>query len=235
MNDLVPAFAPVVATVRCEKHADAMATHTGRCIGCVRDEVAAERAAEVRAIATQTRVHELQECPPRFRSASLADCDQQHAAKAQAWLQQQRGTLVLIGKVGRGKTHLAAAIGHAAAARGVLSIFTSMADYAVIVRNSYADSDMPTAEVVSRYSRAGLLILDDVYQSTEKNAHDAVLIDELIARRYNNDVPTVITSNLGPKALFEAIGDRAYSRMKHDAVHIVVGGNDRRQGAADAV
>ena len=74
-----------------------------------------------------------------------------------------------------------------------------------------------------------LLVLDDLGA-----AKDSEWTEEqnyrLINHRYENVMPTLITSNLAPKDLAAGLGDRVASRLREMAHRVVVPGGDRRGG-----
>ncbi len=77
--------------------------------------------------------------------------------------------------------------------------------------SKYDDS---AQDVINRYSRIKLLILDDM--GTEKPTEWAnERLFEVIDNRYNENLPTVITTNLLPEPhLKKIVGDRIYDRIR---------------------
>jgi DNA replication protein DnaC len=103
--------------------------------------------------------------------------------------------IVLRGGYGCGKTHLAAAIGNEALSRGQHVIFAVVPDLLDHLRSAYApSSDIEYDELFQRIREAPLLILDDLgTENTTPWAEEKLY--QIINYRYNNQMPTVITTN----------------------------------------
>jgi DNA replication protein DnaC len=121
------------------------------------------------------------------------------------------GWLVLHGGVGVGKTHLAAAIANAYASRHMQATvyFRVVPDLLDQLRATFdPDTGVAYDERFQQIRNANLLILDDV--GTENSTPWASeKLFQLINHRYNEQLPTVITSN----ARLDRIEDRIVSRM----------------------
>ncbi|HZU65670.1 MAG TPA: ATP-binding protein [Ktedonobacteraceae bacterium] len=120
------------------------------------------------------------------------------------------GWLVLIGKVGCGKTHLAAAIANQSLEDGAVVLFKTVSDLLDHLRTTY----MPNATEVydhlfSKMREAELLVLDDLgAQQSSPWANEKLF--QLFNYRYNSRFPTVITTN---NAGLQGIDERIRSRM----------------------
>ena len=179
----------------------------------------------------------------RFRNY-IADEGQTEALKTakdfvRSYLQQENdGTgLLLIGGVGCGKTHLAAAIANAiidnqnipkrqiqAAAMGYYSDelvspdgsgvrFISVVSLLEKIRASYDSYIENEQDVLAEYMRIKLLILDDL--GAEKPTEWVrERLFSLIDYRYGNSLPTVITTNATPRELRDRLGERIADRIK---------------------
>ena len=75
-------------------------------------------------------------------------------------LQDGKG-LLMIGSIGTGKTHLAAAVANQVLAAGVPVIFKTSIDLLTDIRNTY-DTDTQESKVVDTYGTVELLVLDDL-------------------------------------------------------------------------
>jgi DNA replication protein DnaC len=109
------------------------------------------------------------------------------------------------------------------------NIFISSVELLSKFRSSYAkNSSESEIEILDRYSKAKLLVLDDfgVEKSTEW-AYQMLYL--LINRRYENMLTTVFTSNLDLKELGEKLGDnRIPSRIQSMGKIVNMTGNDFR-------
>lgn len=144
--------------------------------------------------------------------------------------------LMLAGPVGCGKTHLAAAIVNSvldgwrmsprrienAHAHSISYInygdnppqiaFTSVISMLQEIRAAY-DGGESAQDVVEGYARTGVLILDDL--GTEKMTDWASeQLFQVIDHRYCEELSTVITTNLTPTQLKQAVGDRIFDRIR---------------------
>lgn len=142
-------------------------------------------------------------------------------------------SLLLVGGTGSGKTHQAygaiRAIGRSGA--GCAWLVTTAADlYGALRPRPRVDSE----DEFDRFARMGLLVLDDLgaAKGTEWNEE---INYRLINYRYERRLPTIVTTNVLPKNLQTALGERVASRLVEMADRVVIAGPDRRlntKGAA---
>ena len=122
--------------------------------------------------------------------------------------------LLLMGKVGCGKTHLAAATANRVVEQGGEALFLVVPEFLDQLRFSYRreNEGLDEAEIISRTYNVPLLILDDL---GAHNYSDWVCnkLFTIINRRYNRNLPCVITTNLDLRELEDKIGDRSTSRI----------------------
>jgi DNA replication protein DnaC len=128
--------------------------------------------------------------------------------RAQQFADAPEGWLVLQGKYGCGKTHLAAAIGNARVASGEAVLFITTPDLLDHLRSTYAPtSDDSYDETFERLRNTPLLILDDL--GTENpSAWAAEKLFQLLNHRHAHRLPTVITTNADLGALDERLNSR---------------------------
>ncbi len=139
--------------------------------------------------------------PQEIRSIELA------FNHAKIFAQQQQGWLLLQGKYGCGKTHLAAAIANFAVGMGVPTLFITVPDLLDSLRYAYQD---PTATFEERFGRvrnAPLLILDD-FGTQNATGWAQEKLFQIINYRYINRLPTVITTNLSMNEIEGRISSR---------------------------
>jgi len=126
-----------------------------------------------------------------------------------AYAEQPQGWLLLRGRYGCGKTHLAAAIANYRIAQGHSAIFMVVPDLLDYLRAAYRpDTDSSYDEQFDAVRNVPLLILDDLgTQSTTPWAQEKLF--QLLNHRYNALLPTVITTNRE----LEEIDPRLRSRL----------------------
>lgn len=166
-----------------------------------------------------------------------ATSDQQKAlGKAREFLSntlnRKGGNLVLAGRVGTGKTHLAAAIVSALVEQNRTAALIKMPELIREIKHSWSrDSDTSESALIDHFSTIGLLVIDEVGvqfgSDTEK-----LLVSEIIDNRYQELLPTVLISNLDIEGIRKCIGERCYDRLKEDGGQIVAFDWDSARGAA---
>ncbi len=122
--------------------------------------------------------------------------------------------ILFVGNVGRGKTHLAAAITNDLIDHGYGARFVVVPEFLDALRFSYQKEEIATeSEIIRRVQGAPVLILDDLgahnYSEWTKGK-----IFTLLNYRLNYQLPTIITTNLKPgEELDQVIGERTVSRI----------------------
>ena len=172
----------------------------------------------------ETRWHQI---PNRFRWARVADLDPEWRGDLTAWaaLDGPLPNLVLFGPVGTGKTHAAVAAARLRFEAGDEVQFWPVVELLDGLRPG-GDLDVWDRTVHD----ADVLILDDLGASRATEWTDERLY-ALVNRRWLDERPTIITTNLDPPALREAVDLRMYSRIVGGGAKILgVGGPDRRLG-----
>ncbi len=128
---------------------------------------------------------------------------------ALAYAREPQGWLILKGRYGCGKTHLAAAIANRQIEQGRPAIFMVVPDLLDYLRAAYRpDADASYDDQFNAVRNVPLLILDDLgTQSSTPWAQEKLF--QLLNHRYNARLPTVITTNRD----LEEIDARLRSRL----------------------
>jgi DNA replication protein DnaC len=142
----------------------------------------------------------------------------------------QGRSLLILGTTGTGKTHEAYGAVRSLLLAGVRLRWkaTTAADlYAELRPRPGHDGERELMDA----ARCPLLILDDLGAARNSEWTEEITM-RLINRRYNELLPTLITSNLGPAELREQLGDRIASRLAEMTERVILDGPDRRRARA---
>jgi len=164
--------------------------------------------------------------PERFAGATLdnyqavnddaARCLKLCKAYAAKWPERlkQGGGLVMCGKPGTGKNHLALAIAkHVINEHQNSALFTTALRIARLFKSTWSkNSERTEAEVIRIYTDPELLIIDEVSVQFGSEAEKLILF-EIINTRYERMMPTILISNLPKDELAAFIGERVIDRM----------------------
>jgi len=148
------------------------------------------------------------------------------------WLKQGHN-LILFGASGLGKTHLAAAVGHALIAQSKRVKFTSST--ALVQQLQKAREALSLDEALKRLDKYELLILDDIGYVKKSDSESQVLF-ELIAHRYERN-SLLITTNQAFSEWDSIFGDNmmtvaAIDRLVHHADIYKIEGDSYRKKQA---
>ena len=133
--------------------------------------------------------------------------------------------LYLSGLWGSGKTHLVVATAYRVSERTLTTPVFMTAGGLISAVKGGAEFDV---EPANRARAAELLVLDDVGQ-LGRTEFDRELIYSLIAERYEQELPTLFTSNLPPDRLADSLGGAAASRLYESTTQLVVTASDYRR------
>ena len=148
---------------------------------------------------------------PHGRSGSAASQKKFEAAykAAREFAVNPQGWLVFIGPSGCGKTHMAVAIANERINKGFPVFFITAADLLDHLRSAFnPESEITYDKLFEQVKNAPLLILDDLGAHSDKPWSNEKL-DQLLNYRFNNELPTVITTT----PPIEELGDRLVNRI----------------------
>ena len=126
--------------------------------------------------------------------------------------------LFLTGGVGRGKTHLSAAIANAVLENGNTVIYRRAADLFELIRQyRYEENRQKFEEMLEQLRTCDLLVIDDLgaERTTEFVIEQLVILLE--ERNYRNK-PWIISSNLSINEIISTYNDRTADRILDKAV-----------------
>jgi DNA replication protein DnaC len=139
-------------------------------------------------------------------------------------------SLLLLGSTGVGKTHQAYGVLRYLAAADTPTAWatTSAADmYAALRPRHGVDSETE----FRKYAHAQLLMIDDLGAAKPSEWTEEINF-RLVNHRYENRLPTIITSNVLPRELTDRVGERVASRLVGMSDRVVIRGGDRRNEEA---
>ncbi|OOG11300.1 ATP-binding protein [Pseudomonas sp. C9] len=124
-------------------------------------------------------------------------------------------SLVLSGNVGNGKTHLACAMVQAVIREhGAQAVIATAAEIIRVFKGAMDRSaEYSDRNVLDELASFDLLVIDEV-GAQSGSAYELGVLHEVIDRRYQLVLPTVLVSNLVTADLARYIGDRALDRLR---------------------
>lgn len=177
-------------------------------------------------------------------------------ARVSSWLkaysagETNRG-LILYGDVGRGKTHLMVALlRDLIVQRGVSGRFVEFSHLLADLKSGFQHRQS-TSALLKPLSEVQVLGIDELGKG-RNTSFEGTILDELVSRRYNADLPILGTTNYAPgpssgvavgnaadvdragrarqrPALVDRVGDRVYSRLREMCDFVGVTGEDYRE------
>jgi DNA replication protein DnaC len=133
------------------------------------------------------------------------------------------------GDVGTGKTHLAVAVMNELIKRKrVPSLFVTVPELLDNLRGTYNDPGRNLDEWMDAVKNAEFLVLDDLgSEKPTEWVRERLFV--VINHRYREQLPTLFTSNIGPKDLAAQLGERTASRIIAMCDWISLEGEDYRE------
>ncbi len=140
--------------------------------------------------------------------------------------------LYFCGDVGTGKTHLAVAVMNELIARKrVPSLFVTVPELLDNLRGTYNKPGRNLDEWMDAVQNADFLILDDLGSERVTDwVRERIFV--IVNHRYRESLPTIFTSNIGPKDLAQQLGERTASRIIAMCDWIALEGEDYRETSA---
>jgi hypothetical protein len=126
-------------------------------------------------------------------------------------------------------THLAVAVMTELIKRKrVPSLFVTVPELLDNLRGAYNDPGRDIDEWMDAVKNADLLVLDDL-GAEKPNPWVRERLFVIVNHRYRESLPTIFTSNIGPKDLAEQLGERTASRIIEMCDWIALEGEDYRE------
>lgn len=150
---------------------------------------------------------------------------------------EEKPGLLYIGPTGTGKTTLAAIIFRHWIEQGYTAVWTDYTAFIKRIQASYSDHyEGPTSrEIIMAVAQADYVVLDDLgakrpgANSIAPASSDRVeIVYEVLSVREKRRLPTIITSNLEVKELYDHFEARIVSRIRGLCHSVYIGGGDYR-------
>lgn len=125
--------------------------------------------------------------------------------------------LYIEGTNGTGKTHLAAAIALQLIGNGIPVICKTSSDLLMDIKRSFDREDVSEAQVLDVYKKVDLLIVDDLGKEQCSDWSISTLYS-IINDRYEDMMPTIITTNYSVDELVRALTPKGYDDSKIVAI-----------------
>jgi DNA replication protein DnaC len=202
-----------------------------RCPSCIREDLIQMQSEKIRLDEsarryTIDRLMDSLDVPERFKSCTLDNYNPVNdeakrvlkvcQAYASKWPERLKrgGGLVMCGKPGTGKNHLALAIArHAITEHQSSAVFTTALKIAREYKSTWSKSSSRTEdEVIRFFTKPDLLIIDEVGVQFGSDAERLIMF-EIINTRYERMRPTILISNQNKDELAAFIGERVIDRM----------------------
>lgn len=121
-------------------------------------------------------------------------------------------SLVVIGGLGTGKTHLVSCLVKQLVYGGYGVEMDTLANIIRKIRATWSDKHSHEETLFKRYATMDLLVIDEV--GVGKGSDDERnIVYEIIGRRYNSMKPTIVISNCNTADMADYIGERCVDRL----------------------
>lgn len=169
----------------------------------------------------------------RFETFEVTTGNQKAYNMCQAFVKNYKPDckgLILRGTYGTGKTHLAAAIIVELLKKNIVGVFVVVPDLLRSIRQSFDignKDNKDLQELFDTVKKAELLVLDDLgAENSGKWVKEQLFI--LINTRYENMLPTIITTNCSMAEIADQLDERVASRLVEMTDQVSIQATDRR-------
>lgn len=170
--------------------------------------------------------------PERFLDATFENTQNRISARVKDFTQFSRGVLIINGSNGTGKSRTACAAINYRIASGLTAGMYISCNYQVcpLIRSSRSfKADKNELLVLTEFYTTPFLILDEVGKGDDA-VISKMFVSCVLAARYDNNLPTLITTNMAKDELAEFVGKDIQSRFFETATMLILDGNDLRRG-----
>lgn len=164
----------------------------------------------------------------RYFDSDIENVQQKEILKN--WADNPKGFLLILGGYGTGKTYTTCALlkyinrFQGINTRHTRALYCPMD----ILKAEYLDAQFGGMAVLERYAKQDFLVIDEVGRAFNQ-AFEQEKLGYIINRRYANNRPTVIVSNLDPKTLKDHLGDALIDRISEERTIVIYSGESLRK------
>lgn len=147
---------------------------------------------------------------------------------ANDFIDGKKASLLLTGKSGVGKSHLAVSILKEAQEKGFTTLFISLPRLFTEIKGTYKNSELSELDILKGIEKVDLLVLDDLgaERDDEASAWARTKTFEIVDSRLGKS--TIYTTNFSGNELYRKYGERDFSRIMMNCEAIVVEGQNER-------
>ncbi|ENV69764.1 ATP-binding protein [Acinetobacter towneri] len=227
-------FKPEPSEMFCQIHNERMVKVLGRdtCKTCAREFLRKSEAEHAQELLESTRKKRVNAAMIPARHAScgfknyVANTQAQQYAVGQCkkfsgdFVKGQAGNMIMTGRTGTGKTHLACAMIRNILHLGGFARYITSEDMANSIANAWTQPDSSESTEIYRFTEYDLLIVDE-YGLHDQHENRLKLVHKVLYSRYDAKKPTIVISNFTTDELNKNLGDRLWSRFQHDGLTVV--------------
>ena len=128
----------------------------------------------------------------------------------------RKNSIIFMGQVGSGKTHLSMAIANKLMDKNISVIYMPFRDIITQIKQNVMNEEYYTKSM-NKYKKAKVLLIDDLFKGNVTKS-DINIMFEIINYRYFNNLPMIISSEKGFNELIEideAVGSRIIEMSKN--------------------
>ena len=170
--------------------------------------------------------------PERFLEATFENTQNRCTERVKQFTDFSRGVLIINGTNGTGKSRTACSAINYRISKGIAAGKYISCNYQVcpLIRSSRSfRAEKNEYETLNEFYNTPFLILDEVGKGDDA-VISKMFVSCVLSARYDNNLPTLITTNLSKQELCEFVGKDIQSRFFETATLIVLDGEDLRRG-----
>lgn len=176
------------------------------------------------------RLLEIAHLPKRHQSCGFKNYERHDHARQKAFeiatayaksvMTGTEQNLVMVGRTGTGKTHLACAIARNLLQHNKHVRYITTADLAENIMQAWREDDKTQKGEIAKFADYDVLILDE-YGLHDQHEKRLEIIHQVLYARYDNMKPSIVISNMTIEQLQQNLGDRLWSRLQHGGLQLI--------------